>query len=108
MIAKQDGWVERNGVKIAVELTPNSNIKTPLYVLDAKTGTFSLADHPIEIVANEHGRYYITTSKYTTNVEKTEVNLVRCFSAQDGTITVYVVKTEDAHHKTATFKLTVK
>ena len=147
VIAKQDGWVERNGVKIAVELTPNSNIKTPLYVLDAKTGAFSLADHPIEIVANEHGRYYITTSKYTTNVEKTEVNLVRCFSAQDGTITVcspnkalssvkvytidgmliaseldinaaswqkhvargvYVVKTETAHHKTATFKLTVK
>lgn len=147
VIAKQDGWVERNGVKIAVELTPNSNIKTPLYVLDAKTGTFSLADHPIEIVANEHGRYYITTSKYTTNVEKTEVNLVRCFSAQDGTITVcspnkalssvkvytidgmliaseldinaaswqkhvargvYVVKTEAANHKTATFKLTVK
>lgn len=147
VIAKQDGWVERNGVKIAVELTPNRNLKTPLYVLDAKTGTFSLADHPIEIVANEHGRYYITTSKYTTNVEKTEVNLVRCFSAQDGTITVcspnkalssvkvytidgmliaseldinaaswqkhvargvYVVKTETAHHKTATFKLTVK
>ena len=52
-----------------------------------KDGTFLSADAPISIMANEHGRYYITTSTYNLKQHNDEAN-IKCFSPNSGTITV--------------------
>ena len=81
------GVIAKEKKMVAVELEANRYLDTPLYILDAKTGTYTPADHAIEIEANEHGRYYITTAMY--NIESdSEENNIRCFSPQSGTITV--------------------
>lgn len=81
------GVIAKEKKMVAVELEANRYLDAPLYILDAKTGTYTPADHAIEIEANEHGRYYITTAIY--NIENdSEENTIRCFSPQNGTITV--------------------
>lgn len=81
------GVIAKEKKIVAVELEANRYLDAPLYILDAKTGTYTPADHAIEIEANEHGRYYITTAMY--NIENdSEENAIRCFSPQSGTITV--------------------
>ena len=81
------GVIAKEKKMVAVELEANRYLDAPLYILDAKTGTYTQADHAIEIEANEHGRYYITTAIY--NIENdNEENTIRCFSPQSGTITV--------------------
>lgn len=81
------GVIAKEKKMVAVELEANRFLDAPLYILDAKTGTYTPADHAIEIEANEHGRYYITTAIY--NIENdSEENTIRCFSPQSGTITV--------------------
>ena len=81
------GVIAKEKKMVAVELEANRYLDAPLYILDAKTGTYTPADHAIEIEANEHGRYYITTAMY--NIENdNEENTIRCFSPQSGTITV--------------------
>ena len=81
------GVIAKEKKMVAVELEANRYLDAPLYILDAKTGTYTPADHAIEIEANEHGRYYITTAMY--NIESdNEENNIRCFSPQSGTITV--------------------
>ena len=81
------GVIAKEKKMVAVELEANRYLDAPLYILDAKTGTYTPADHAIEIEANEHGRYYITTAMY--NIESdNEENTILCFSPQSGTITV--------------------
>ena len=81
------GVIAKEKKMVAVEIEANRYLDAPLYILDAKTGTYTPADHAIEIEANEHGRYYITTAMY--NIESdSEENNIRCFSPQSGTITV--------------------
>ena len=81
------GVIAKEKKMVAVELEANRYLDAPLYILDAKTGTYTPANHAIEIEANEHGRYYITTAMY--NIESdNEENNIRCFSPQSGTITV--------------------
>ena len=81
------GVIAKEKKTVAVELEANRYLDAPLYILDAKTGTYTPADHAIEIEANEHGRYYITTAMY--NIESnSEENTILCFSPQSGTITV--------------------
>ena len=81
------GVIAKEKKMVAVELEANRYLDAPLYILDAKTGTYTPADHAIEIEANEHGRYYITTAMY--NIESdSEDNNILCFSPQSGTITV--------------------
>ena len=81
------GVIAKEKKMVAVELEANRYLDAPLYILDAKTGTYTPADHAIEIEANEHGRYYITTAMY--NIENdSEENTIHCFSPQSGTITV--------------------
>ena len=87
IIAKEDGKVMRNGATVNVEISANRYVTDKLYVFDAKMGTFTPADAPISIMANEHGRYYITTSTYNLNQHNDEAN-IKCFSPNSGTITV--------------------
>ena len=81
------GVIAKEKKMVAVELEANRYLDTPLYILDAKTGTYIPADHAIEIEANEHGRYYITTAMYNIESDSEENNIL-CFSPQSGTITV--------------------
>ena len=81
------GVIAKEKKMVAVELEANRYLDAPLYILDAKTGTYTPADHAIEIEANEHGRYYITTAMYNIESDSKENN-IRCFSPQSGTITV--------------------
>lgn len=81
------GVIAKEKKMVAVELEANRYLDAPLYILDAKTGTYTPADHAIEIEANEHGRYYITTAIYNIDNDSEE-NTIRCFSPQSGTITV--------------------
>ena len=87
IIAKEDGKVMRNGAAVNVEISANRYVTDKLFVFDAKMGTFSPADAPISIMANEHGRYYITTSTYNFKQHNDEAN-IKCFSPNSGTITV--------------------
>lgn len=81
------GVIAKEKKMVAVELEANRYLDAPLYILDAKTGTYTPADHAIEIEANEHGRYYITTAMYNIKSDSEENNIL-CFSPQSGTITV--------------------
>ena len=87
IIAKEDGKVMRNGATVNVEISANRYVTNKLFVFDAKMGTFTPADAPISIMANEHGRYYITTSTYNLKQHNDEAN-IKCFSPNSGTITV--------------------
>lgn len=87
IIAKEDGKVMSNGAAVNVEISANRYVTDKLYVFDAKMGTFTPADAPISIMANEHGRYYITTSTYNLKQHNDEAN-IKCFSPNSGTITV--------------------
>lgn len=87
IIAKEDGKVMRNGAAVNVEISANRYVTDKLFVFDAKMGTFTPADAPISIMANEHGRYYITTSTYNLKQHYDEAN-IKCFSPNSGTITV--------------------
>ena len=64
-----------------------------LFIYDATTKKFSeIADGmKIEMMANDHGRYYITTSNW---VVPTGINAIRCFSPAQGTIIVAVLNGE--------------
>ena len=81
------GVIAQNKGKVAVELSVDSQFGLPVYVFDAKTGVFTVANGRMELNANEHGRYYITTADYTA-IGKTNECHIRCFSPQRGTITV--------------------
>lgn len=81
------GVIAPNKGKVAVELSVDSRFGLPVYVFDAKTGVFTVADGRMELNTNEHGRYYITTADYTA-IGKTNECRIRCFSPQGGTITV--------------------
>ena len=87
IIAKEDGKVMSNGAAVNVEISANRYVTDKLFVFDAKMGTFTSADAPISIMANEHGRYYITTSTYNLKQHNDEAN-IKCFSPISGTITV--------------------
>lgn len=87
IIAKEDGKVMSNGATVNVEISANRYVTDKLFVFDAKMGTFTPADAPISIMANEHGRYYITTSTYSLKQHNDEAN-IKCFSPNSGTITV--------------------
>lgn len=87
IIAKVDGNVMSNGATVNVEISANRYVTDKLFVFDAKMGTFTPADAPISIMANEHGRYYITTSTYNLKQHNDETN-IKCFSPNSGTITV--------------------
>lgn len=87
IIAKEDGKVMSNGAAVNVEISANRYVTDKLFVFDAKMGTFTPADAPISIIANEHGRYYITTSTYNLKQHNDEAN-IKCFSPNSGTITV--------------------
>ena len=87
IIAKVDGNVMSNGATVNVEISANRYVTDKLFVFDAKMGTFTPADAPISIMANEHGRYYITTSTYNLKQHNDEAN-IKCFSPNSGTITV--------------------
>ena len=64
-----------------------------LFIYDATTKKFSeIADGmQIEMMANDHGRYYITTNNW---VVPTDINAIRCFSPARGTIIVAVLNGE--------------
>lgn len=87
IIAKEDGKVMSNGATVNVEISANRYVTDKLFVFDAKMGTFTPADAPISIMANEHGRYYITTSTYNLKQHNDEAN-IKCFSPNSGTLTV--------------------
>lgn len=87
IIAKEDGKVMSNGAAVNVEISANRYVADKLFVFDTKMGTFTPADAPISIMANEHGRYYITTSTYNLKQHNDEAN-IKCFSPNSGTITV--------------------
>lgn len=64
-----------------------------LFIYDATSKKFSeIADGmQIEMMANDHGRYYITTNNW---VVPTGINAIRCFSPAQGTIVVAVLNGE--------------
>ena len=87
VIANEEGMVMKDGGMVTVDISANRYVDDKLFVFDAKNGSFTPVNGAISIKANEHGRYYITTSAYTlvdTNVEAD----IKCFSTANGTITV--------------------
>lgn len=64
-----------------------------LFIYDATTKKFTeIADGmKVQMMANDHGRYYITTNNW---VVPTGINAIRCFSPAQGTIVVAVLNGE--------------
>lgn len=87
IIAKEDGKVMRNGAAVNVEISANRYVTDKLFVFDAKMRTFTPADAPISIMANEHGRYYITTSTYNLKQHNDEAN-IKCYALANGVVAV--------------------
>ena len=87
IIAKEDGNVMSNGATVNVEISANRYVTDKLFVFDAKMGTFTPADAPISIMANEHGRYYITTSTYNLKQHNDEAN-IKCYALANGVVAV--------------------
>ena len=87
IITKEDGTVMRNGAAVNVEISANRYVTDKLFVFDAKMGTFTPADAPISIMANEHGRYYITTSTYNLKQHNDEAN-IKCYALANGVVAV--------------------
>ena len=87
IIAKEDGKVMSNGAAVNVEISANRYVTDKLFVFDAKMGTFTPADAPISIMANEHGRYYITTSIYNLKQHNDEAN-IKCYALANGVVAV--------------------
>lgn len=87
IIAKEDGKVMSNGAAVNVEISANRYVTDKLFVFDAKMGTFTPADAPISIMANEHGRYYITTSTYNLKQHNDEAN-IKCYALTNGVVAV--------------------
>ena len=87
IIAKEDGMVKSNGGAVNVEISANRYVTDKLFVFDAKMGTFTPADAPISIMANEHGRYYITTSTYNLKQHNDEAN-IKCYALANGVVAV--------------------
>lgn len=87
IIAKEDGKVMSNGAAVNVEISANRYVTDKLFVFDAKMGTFTPADAPISIMANEHGRYYITTSTYNLKRHNDEAN-IKCYALANGVVAV--------------------
>ena len=87
IIAKEDGKVMRNGATVNVEISANRYVTDKLFVFDAKMGTYTPADAPISIMANEHGRYYITTSTYNLKQHNDEAN-IKCYALANGVVAV--------------------
>lgn len=87
IIAKEDGKVMSNGATVNVEISANRYVTDKLFVFDAKMGTFTPADAPISIMANEHGRYYITTSTYNLKQHNDEAN-IKCYALANGVVAV--------------------
>ncbi len=87
IIAKEDGKVMSNGGAVNVEISANRYVTDKLFVFDAKMGTFTPADAPISIMANEHGRYYITTSTYNLKQHNDEAN-IKCYALANGVVAV--------------------
>ena len=85
IIAKEDGKVMSNGAAVNVEISANRYVTDKLFVFDAKMGTFTPADAPISIMANEHGRYYITTSTYNLKQHNDEAN-IKCYALANGVV----------------------
>ncbi len=86
IIAKVDGKVMSNGATVNVEISANRYVTDKLFVFDAKMRTFTPADAPISIMANEHGRYYITTTSSLPS-EDTVISEVKIFSPCAGKLT---------------------
>ena len=86
IIAKEDGKVMRNDAAVNVEISANRYVTDKLFVFDAKMGTFTPADAPISIMANEHGRYYITTASSLPG-EDAVISEVKIFSPCAGKLT---------------------
>lgn len=87
IIAKEDGKVMSNGATVNVEISANRYVTDKLFVFDAKMGTFTPTDAPISIMANEHGRYYITTSTYNLKRHNDEAN-IKCYALANGVVAV--------------------
>ncbi len=87
VIANEEGMVMKDGGMVTVDISANRYVDDKLFVFDAKNGTFTPVNGAISIKANEHGRYYITTSAYTLVDTNVEAN-IKCFSTANGTITV--------------------
>lgn len=64
-----------------------------LFIYDATSKKFSeIADGmKVQMMANDHGRYYLTTNNW---VVPTGINAIRCFSPAQGTIIVAVLNGE--------------
>lgn len=87
VIANEEGMVMKDGGMVTVDISANRYVDDKLFVFDAKKGTFTPVNGAISIKANEHGRYYITTSTYNLKQHNDEAN-IKCFSPNSGTITV--------------------
>lgn len=89
------GVVAQTGAEVDVEVEINrqlrritTDVNEPLYLFDADNGHFTpLANGTIvRLLANDHGRYYITRHNSMTSMVLEPI--VKCFSPNSGTIVV--------------------
>lgn len=77
---------------VSLQLKGLNKLSSPLYLYDAESKQYRELkdDETVEIAANEHGRYFLTTTRGTTGISSSTVdeNIVRVYSPASGLIVV--------------------
>jgi len=78
--------------KLSLKLKGLDKLSAPLYLYDAESKQYRelTDDEAVEIAANEHGRYFLTTTRGATGIEAatTDENAVKVYSPVSGTLVV--------------------
>ena len=77
---------------VSLQLKGLDKLSSPLYLYDAESKQYRELkdDEAVEIAANEHGRYFLTTTRGTTGIASSTVdeNTVKVYSPTSGLIVV--------------------
>ena len=78
--------------KLSLKLKGLAKLSAPLYLYDAESKQYRELkdDEAVEIAANEHGRYFLTTTRGATGIEAATMdeNAVKVYSPVSGTLVV--------------------
>lgn len=91
VVAPKSKYIDVNISLNSKMLIKMNNEGSQLFLFDATTKTFSeIKDGmTVKMMANDHGRYYITNQ---SSLNTTDINTIDCFSPTDNTIVVATLK----------------
>ena len=89
------GVVANSNQSVNVNFSINAKMKQPLWLLDSQTLTYTpiTAGSTVSLMANNHGRYYLTTTQYDLNKAGKQAR-ISCYQPTNGQLTVGCIGSE--------------